>query len=93
MPRPSGSLSAGTMTREGVRPQHLLGTLRSPGPHGIITIDDFLTMYLYILTCENACRRAGTGLTCSELVPSLATQYAYASGTAQTRSRGPGCPR
>ena len=41
------------MTRESVRPQHLLGTLRSPGPNDIITIDDFLLSSLWILTWEN----------------------------------------
>jgi len=32
----------GTMTREGVRLQHLLRTLRNAARLGIITIDDFL---------------------------------------------------
>jgi hypothetical protein len=41
MPGPTGPHLAGTMTRQGVRPQHLLGTLRSHAADGIITIDDF----------------------------------------------------
>ena len=41
------------MARQSVRPQHLLGTLRSPGPNDIITIDDFLVGLLCVLTCEN----------------------------------------
>jgi hypothetical protein len=49
-----GPTVVGSMTRESVRPQHLLGTLRSPGPNDIITIDDFLLCPLYALTCDYA---------------------------------------
>ncbi len=54
---------AGTMTREGVRPQHLLGTLRSRGLADIIRIDDFLPNSLWVLTCTNVWGRAKTRLT------------------------------
>ena len=50
-----GSRSSGTMTRQGVRPQHLQRTLRSHDAHGIITIDDFCP-HLPNVTCENVPR-------------------------------------